>query len=1008
MIKYFTFLFFFFFITSTYFGSTSGKITGYVKDKDTGEPLIGANIIIEGSQIGAATNADGYFVILNVPPGTYNLKVSYIGYATLIIKNVKVLIDLTTSVNAKLSAEIVQGEQVVVVAQKPIVMRDVSNSQMNLNPAQIQNLPVQTIDQVLTLQAGIELGREGILVRGGSANQTVFMIDGLSTNDERGNIPSTNISLSSIKEIKIQTGGFNAEYGDARSGLVNVVTKEGSSSRYSFSASINLRAPAPKHFGTSLYDKNSYFNRPFFDPAVAWTGTNNGAWDADTKKQYPSFEGWNSISEATLRDNDPNNDLTPEGAQRVFEWQRRRKGDIEKPDYVLDIGFGGPVPLVGSKLGNLRFYLSHFRERDMFIFPLSRDSYSENNTILKLTSNIITGMKLNLFASYNEVSSVSPYQWTTTPTGRVLKSQSEIANLLSSNVGASILYMPGYFSPSDIYRTSFGAKITHAINDHVYYDAKLQYKKSRYNTFKIRDRNLNKIYQPVKGYYVDEAPYGYYGFNVNAIDGTSMGGWMNLGRDNSVNSTSTLSVDLTDQLNSKNQIKTGFSFIYNDFNIKSFTDNPAMNTWRRSMIYRIFPFRAGAYIQDKLEFEGFIANIGVRFDYANSNTNDYLLSTFDKNYKAGYGNSLENDVPFAKSKADYSFSPRLGVSHPITKTSKLYFNYGHFRSVPISSFRFRLQRESNGLVTYIGNPDLLMEKTIAYELGYEQSLFKDYLLKVAAYYKDVTDQPGWIYYQNITGSVQYRKSANNNYEDIRGLEVTFSKRIGTWVTGFINYTYDVRTSGYFGLRQIYEDPNEQRDYLRTNPYQSRPHPRPYARANLSIHPPSGLTPSWLTDGWYINILAGWKTGSYYLYKVNETEQEEIQWEDRFNLDLRVTKVIDISKYLNLELFVDITNLFNFKYMDFAGFSDNFDWQNYLESLRLPYETGVQKGNDKIGTVRPENIPYEPLEANPNNDPEISARNNKRIANKSYIDNPNIKSLTFLNPRDIRFGIKLNF
>ena len=89
MIKYFTFLLFFFFITSTYLGSTSGKITGYVKDKDTGEPLIGANIIIEGSQIGAATNADGYFVILNVPPGTYSLKVSYIGYATLIIKNVK-------------------------------------------------------------------------------------------------------------------------------------------------------------------------------------------------------------------------------------------------------------------------------------------------------------------------------------------------------------------------------------------------------------------------------------------------------------------------------------------------------------------------------------------------------------------------------------------------------------------------------------------------------------------------------------------------------------------------------------------------------------------------------------------------------------------------------------------------------------------------------------------------------------------------------------------------------
>ncbi len=990
------------------FAGTTGKIAGYVYDKTTNEPLIGANVILAGTNMGAATDANGYFVILNVPPGTYTLKVNYIGYSEWKATGVEVKIDLTTFIKAKLTPTSIESETVVVEAPRPVVVKDISNSQVNLTSNEIEELPIQTVDQVLSLQAGIELGSEGIIVRGGSANQTVFMVDGLSTNDERGNLPSTSLSLSSIKEIKIQTGGFNAEYGDVRSGLVNVVTKEGSKNRYTFNAILRYRPPAPKNFGPSIYDPYSYFNRPYMDPAVCWTGTDNGAWDEYTRKQYPNFEGWNAISEATLQDDDPNNDLTPEAAQRLFEWQRRRTGNIEKPDYFIDVGFGGPVPFISEYLGDLRFFFSHFNERNMFIFPLSRDSYSENKTILKLSSDITPTMKLNFIGSYNEVKSVSPYQWTTTPTGRVLRSQAEIADLLNSNTGASILYMPGYYSPSDIYRSSFGIKFTHAINSRSYYDTKIQYKRSKYNTFKIRDRNLAKIYEPVPGIFVDEAPFGYYGYGVNAIDGMSMGGWMNLGRDKSVLSTFNFNFDFTSQFNPANQFKTGLSFVYNDFDINSFTDNPAMSTWRRSLVYRVFPYRIGAYIQDKLEFEGFIANVGLRLDYSNSNTKNYVLDQYDKYFKAGYGSRIEEEVPYEKSKPVWNLSPRLGVSHPITKDSKLYFNYGHFRSEPASSYRFRIQRESNGLVTFIGNPNMEMEKTVAYELGYEHNVMNEFLLKIAAYYKDITLQPGWIYYQNINGSVQYRKAANNNYEDIRGVEITLNRTRGKWINGFINYTYDVRTSGYFGILQVYEDPNEQRDYLKTNPYQSRPHPRPYARLNVSIHPPNGNNPDWLLDDWYLNILASWKTGSYYRYRVKEGEEREIQWVDRYNVDLKLSKVFRLSDFMDLELFVDITNVFNFKYMSFAGFSDNFDWQNYLESLRLPFKEGVYKGDDKIGDYRPDGVKYEPLEPNPDNDPAIAARNDERIKNKAYIDNPNIKAFTFLNPRNVIFGIKLNF
>ena len=989
---------------------TVGKIAGIVTDSETKEPLMGVNIFLQGTSLGAATDEDGYFVILNIPPGNYTLQAAYIGYADFIVHNVKVTMNLTAPQNIVLTSKIIFSEAVVVEAKRPVVVRDISNSQLNIDAQVIQELPIQNVSEVLTLQAGIQMGTEGILVRGGGASQTLFMVDGLSMNDERSNIPYTTMSLSSIEEIQVQTGGFTAEYGDLRSGLVNVVTREGKNEKYQAFATINYSPIQKKQNGPSLYSADSYFNRPFMDPAVCWTGTNNGAWDKNMQKQYPTFEGWNAVSEKTFTDNIEGNELTPEGAKRLFEWQRRRQGDIDKPDYLVDLGVGGPVPFVSKYLGNLRFFATHVRNRDMFIFPLSRDSFSENTTRFKLTSNINDNMKLSLSSMYGETRSASPYNWKTTPTGRVLRSESEIANLANS---AAVLYMPGYYSPADIFRKTLGLKFTHILNSTTFYDVSLQFMSNRYNTFQTSERDTSKIYEPVPGYFVDEAPYGYWGSSSSAIDGMSLGGWMNLGRDKTVNSTTTFTYDITSQYNQKNMFKAGFKIVYNDFNVKSTTESPSMSTWTRSMVYRINPYRVGAYLQDKLEYEGFIANVGLRLDVSNSNTEVYLLDAYDKYYKAGYGNSIESDVPTEKSKVNIKLSPRLGISHPITDNSKLYFNYGHYYSEPASSYRFRIQRESNGFVTYMGNPNLNWEKTIAYELGFEQNLYGFLLLKVAAYYKDVTEQPGWIYYQNVNASAAYYKSSNNNYADIRGFEVTLTKNMGRWVSGFINYTYDVSSSGYFGLRKEYQDPNEQRIYLSENPYQPKPHPRPYARLNVNFHSPDEYGPQMLSfyplGSWNLNILANWKAGRYATYNPNKIPGivDNVRYRDYYNLDLRLAKTFSFASR-KIQLYMDVDNVFNVKRFNYAGFSDSYDRENYLQSLCFDWETGDRKGNDKIGDYRPAGVAFDPLEANPDNDPEVSARNAARKKDKSYIDMPNIKALTFLYPRFITFGLKLNF
>ncbi len=996
---------------------TTGKITGRVIDAATRESVPGVNIMVEGTTQGAVTNLNGDYVVLQVPPGTYTLRFKMLGYTELRVQSVRVEIDLTTRADAALTSMALSTDDVVVVAERPIVSKDVSNSQMNIDTQVVETMPIQTVKEALTLQAGIERSADGIVVRGGGVNQTVFMLDGLSLNDERANIPYLAAGLSAVKEIQVQTGGFNAEYGNLRSGLVNVVTREGEVTRYAGALSFRYRPAGPKQDGPSLYDRNSYFNRPFLDDAVCWTGTNNGAWDSYTQRQYFSFGGWNAISDATVRDKNPNNDLTPAGAQKLFEWQHRRQGDIDKPDYVFDAGFGGPVPLVGKKLGRLRFFASHFRQRDMFVFPLSRDSYSENQTQVKINSDLTSQMKLTVSGLYGEVRSVSPqseWNWKVPPTGRVLRDAYDVADLLTASTGASLLYMPDYCSPSDIFRYMAGVQLTHLLSSRTFYEVSLQNSVNRYHTFQSALRDTARVYEPVPGYRVDEAPWGYWGYKVDGIDGrTGLGGWMNLDRDQSVNSTTRIRFDLTSQIDLRNQIKVGADYAYNDYDIKTSFVNPSMTTWNLNMNYRVFPYRIGTYIQDKLEFQGFVANLGLRYDYSNSNTDYFTLADYDKSFKAGYGNEIEETAPKVVSKASSYWSPRLGISHPISENSKLYFNYGHFRSEPASLYRFQLQREYNGLVTYVGNPNLELEKTVAYELGYSQNLLDRFLFNLAAYYKDVSNQPGWISYRNVNNTVQYAKAANNNYQDIRGFEVTLTKRSGAWWTGFVNYTYDVRTSGYFGLLYYFQDPTKQRDYLRQNPYQEKPHPRPYFRTNIELHTPHQFGPSWRNlrplEEWSLNIIADWKAGAFDTYNPNNIPgiQDNVQWADWYNVNLRLSRQLRL-KGVTLQLYADANNIFNFKFLSSAGFSDTYDRQDYLASLHFSWETGDQKGNDRVGTFRPAGVAFEPLEANPDNDPAIRARNDRRLENKSYIDMPNFTSLTFLNPRDVLFGVRVNF
>jgi len=214
---------------SPLWAGTTGKVAGVVRDAQTGEALIGANVIIKGTNLGAATDLEGRYFILNVPPGTYTVTASSVGYTTVTYENVKVSVDLTTTLNFSLEQIAVQlKEEVISVAERPLVRKDVTSVEARVDADVIKNLPIQEVSEILSLQAGVTLGRGGeIHIRGGRASEVAYWVDGKSVSDLYDGSLSIPVESNAVQELQVVSGTFNAEYGNAMSGIVNIVTKDG-------------------------------------------------------------------------------------------------------------------------------------------------------------------------------------------------------------------------------------------------------------------------------------------------------------------------------------------------------------------------------------------------------------------------------------------------------------------------------------------------------------------------------------------------------------------------------------------------------------------------------------------------------------------------------------------------------------------------------------------------------------------------------------------------------------
>ena len=215
--------------TSIIIGQGVGKLTGRITNSETGEGLAGVNVMVKGTYYGAASDVDGYYNISQINPGIYDIEASIIGYKVVLQTGIKLESAQSITLDFIMEETVLTiGEEVVVMGKKPLFDVNETSSMTRVSSTEIANKVVSSVEDILAEQIGVTKQDNEIHIRGGRIDESLFVVDGLSIKDPlSGYSGNLFINADAIQDLEIVTGGYNAEYGQAMSGVVNITLKEG-------------------------------------------------------------------------------------------------------------------------------------------------------------------------------------------------------------------------------------------------------------------------------------------------------------------------------------------------------------------------------------------------------------------------------------------------------------------------------------------------------------------------------------------------------------------------------------------------------------------------------------------------------------------------------------------------------------------------------------------------------------------------------------------------------------